>query len=133
MKSLNFERPALMLLALLRGALHQSEVETLCFEHATAKDWLHCYRLAVRQGVPVLAWSAVERLPGGCQPPLEVKLSWALLEDKQQQLYVRYCRATHELGRMYAQHGIAMVVMKGIGLSRLYPVPAHREGGDVDI
>lgn len=133
MKIPDMERPVEMLLILLRAALHQSEVETPCFKHATAKDWLQCYRLAVRQGVPVLAWSAVERMPAGYQPPLEVKLSWALLEDKQQQQYVRYCRAAHELGKLYAQHGIAMVVLKGIGLSRLYPVPVHREGGDVDI
>lgn len=133
MKMLELERPVEMLLALLRAALHRREVETDCLGHATAEDWIRCYRLAVRQGVPALAWGAIERLPAEYAPPLNVKLSWALLEEKQLEKYRKHCVATEELVRLYAQHGIATVVLKGIGLSRLYPVPAHREGGDVDI
>lgn len=133
MKSFNPERPVKMLLALLRAALHQSEVETSFFQHSTAKEWLQCYRLAVQQGVPALAWGAIERLPKEYCPPLDIKLSWALLEEKQLEKYRKHCRAANELTKLYAQHGIATVVLKGIGLSRLYPTPAHREGGDIDI
>ena len=133
MKMLELERPVEMLLALLRAALHQREVETDCFRHATGGDWLRCYRLAVRQGVPALAYGAIGRLQVEYAPPLDVKLSWALLEEKQLGKYREHCRAVDELTSMYAGHGIATVVLKGIGLSRLYPVPARREGGDVDI
>lgn len=133
MRLLELERPVEMLLALLRAAIHRQEVETECFRHATAEDWIRCYRLAVQQGVPALAWSGVERLSLEYAPPLNVKLSWALLEEKQLEKYRKHCLVAEDLTRMYAQHGIATVVLKGIGLSRLYPIPAHREGGDVDI
>ena len=122
-----------MLLALLRAVLHQREVEIGYFQQVTVDDWVQCYRLAVRQGVSALAWEGIERLPMENMPPLEVKLSWALLEKKQLVTYRKHCQVVNELTQLYAQHGIATVVLKGVGLSRLYPVPAHREGADIDI
>lgn len=122
-----------MLLALLRAALHQQEARDDYFRLATPEDWLQCYRLAVRQGVSALAWEGIERLPMDYAPPLDVKLSWALKEKKQREKYQKHCRALNELTQLYAEHGIATMVLKGVGLSRLYPVPAHREGGDIDI
>lgn len=122
-----------MLLALLRAALHKSNVETVFFHYATENDWVQCFRLAVRQGVSALAWEGIERLPAEYTPPLDVKLSWALVEKKQLKKYQNHCQAVNELTQLYAQHGIATVVLKGVGLSRLYPVPAHRESGDIDL
>lgn len=122
-----------MLLALLRAALHQREVEVSYFKQAIAEDWQQCFREAVRQGVSALAWEGVERLPMEYAPPLDVKLSWALKEKRQCAKYQKHCQVLNELTQMYAQHGIATMVLKGVGLSRLYPVPAHREGGDIDI
>lgn len=133
MKILDLKRSEEMLLALLCAVLHQQEVEVTCFQQATPEDWLQCFRLAVRQGVSALAWEGVERLPMEYVPPLDVKLSWALKEKKQREKYQKHCRALNELTQLYAEHGIATMVLKGVGLSRLYPVPAHREGGDIDI
>lgn len=133
MKILKLECSEEMLLALLRAALHQQETEANYFKQATAEDWVQCYRLAVRQGVAALAWEGVGRLPMEYAPPLDVKLSWALKEKKQREKYLKHCRALRALVQLYAQHGIATMVLKGVGLARLYPVPAHREGGDIDI
>ena len=74
MKVLNLEHPEQMLLALLRAALHQKEVEIVYFQQVTEQDWVKCYRLAVYQGVSALAWGGIERLPAKCSPPLNVKL-----------------------------------------------------------
>ena len=133
MKKIELKHSEEMLLALLRTTLHQREVEVSYFSDATPEDWLQCYRLAVRQGVSALAWEGVERLPMEYAPPLDVKLSWALKEKKQCAKYQKHCLALNELTQLYTQHGIATMVLKGVGLSRLYPVPAHREGGDIDI
>ena len=133
MNVLKLKRSEEMLLALLRSALHQHEVEKHFFQHATAEEWVKCFRLAVRQGVSALAWEGIERLPMEYCPPLDVKLSWVLVEKKQLKKYRDHCQAVNELTQLYAKHGIATVVLKGVGLSRLYPVPAHREGGDIDI
>ena len=130
---MKLERSEEMLFALLRAAIHQRDVETVYFQQATEEDWVRCYRLAVRQGVSALAWEGIERLPLEATPPLDVKVSWALLEKKQLATYRKHCQVVNELTQFFAQHGIATVVLKGVGLSRLYPVPAHREGGDIDI
>ena len=133
MKVLNLEHPEQMLLALLRAALHQKEVEIVYFQQVTEQDWVKCYRLAVYQGVSALAWGGIERLPTKCSPPLNVKLSWALREKELQEEYRKQCIAVSALNQLLSQYGIATIVLKGVGLSRYYPVPAHREGGDIDI
>lgn len=133
MKTWKLEPQEEMLLALLRAALQQHDVEKACFQQATPENWLQCYLLAVRQGVAALAWEGVERLPVEFTPPLDVKLSWALVEKKQVAKYRKHCKAVNELTKLFAQHGIATMVLKGVGLSRLYPTPEHREGGDIDI
>lgn len=122
-----------MLFALLRAALHQHEVEVDCFRKATENDWRKCFSLAVRQGVAAFAWAGIERLPADCAPPLNVKLSWALKENEKKEIYRKHCQAATEITKLLAEHGIAAVVLKGVGLSRLYPVPEHRESGDIDI
>lgn len=132
-KALNLGYPENMLLALLRASLHQQDVETVYFQQATEEDWLKCYRLAVRQGVSSLAWGGIERLPAKHNPPLNVKLSWALQEKKQLEKYRKHCLVANEVTQFFAKHGIATVILKGVGLSRFYPIPAHREGGDIDI
>ena len=111
MKILDLKRSEEMLLALLRAVLHQQEVEVTCFQQATPEDWLQCFRLAVRQGVFALAWEGIERLPMDYAPPLDVKLSWALKEKKQREKYQKHCRALNELTQLYAQHGIATMVL----------------------
>lgn len=132
-KALNLGCPENMLLALLRASLHQRETETVYFQQATEEDWLKCYRLAVHQGVSSLAWGGIERLPKNYNPPLNIKLSWALNENKQLEKYRKHCLAADEITQFFAQHNIATVILKGVGLSRFYPVPAHREDGDIDI
>ena len=133
MQTLKLRNPEKMLFALLRAALHQREVEETYFQQATESDWLECFRLSVRQGVSALAWGAIGRLPAKYSPPLEIKLSWALVEQKQVKKYREHCLTVQGLTGYLARNGIAAMVLKGVGLSRLYPIPAHREGGDIDI
>ncbi len=80
-----------------------------------------------------IAWEGVTRLAHEYMPPKSIKLSWAIAVEKQRLRYERYCRTAAELSSLYAEHGIAMVQLKGVGLSSYYPVPSHREGGDIDI
>jgi hypothetical protein len=80
-----------------------------------------------------LAWDGVMKLPKALQPPLAVKISWASGVEAYEQKYRRYCSAVDEVTRFYATQGIATMQMKGVGFSTLYPVPCHREGGDIDI
>ena len=122
-----------MLLALLCGALHGRQPEREPFGNATEEDWRQCYRLAATQGVRALAWDGIMLLPAELWPPRRVKLTWATDVERYEQRYRHYVTAADELSRFYAQHGIRMMQLKGVGLSHVYPVPSHREGGDIDI
>jgi hypothetical protein len=122
-----------MLFALLRASLHERVPEESYFAEASVKDWWQCYRLAARQGVKALAWDGIVKLPSELMPPKEVKLSWATGVMKYEEVYKRYCQTADELSHLYAEHGISTMLMKGVGISALYPVPSHREGGDIDI
>ena len=122
-----------MLLALLRGALHHRETEVEYFMSVTAGDWQKCYQLAVEHGVMALAWDGVMKLITPCQPPKALKLNWYMAVENYEKKYLHYCRTVDELSHLYASHGIATLQLKGVGYSVNYPVPSHREGGDIDI
>lgn len=125
--------PEKMLLALLKASLNEQDSESAHFEEASFDDWKECALLAKRQGVLALAWDGVCRLPENLQPYPDLKISWALAVEKYEKKYAHYCETVNELSTYYRQHGISMVQLKGVGLSTYYPVPSHREGGDIDI
>ena len=133
MKTMTLNTPTKMLFALLSASLHEKEVDTRPFINASAEEWAACYRLAGAQGVMALAWGGVVKLPTELMPPRQVKLSWASGVMAYEKIYDRYCNTAVELAEYYAEHGIRMMQLKGVGFSVLYPNPMHREGGDIDI
>ena len=133
MKTVSLNTSERMLFALLRASLHQKEAEQVFFQQVSEEDWKQCYSLSARQGVMALAWDGVITLPANLQPPRALKLTWGMAVQDYEAKYARYCRTIQELSAFYAEHGIVTVQMKGVGLSSYYPVPAHREGGDIDI
>ena len=122
-----------MLFALLKASLHNTDVDTSIFQDVSDDDWQRCYRLSVIQGVMALAWDGVVKLPPELMPTKMLKLNWGAKVLKYENIYHKYCSTAIELSNYYSQHGIATMFLKGIGLSTLYPIPAHREGGDIDI
>ena len=122
-----------MLFALLKAALHGKAVADVCWKTCTDEDWQQCYKLAATHGVMALAWDGIALCGDECALPRALRLTWGLAVQDYEEKYERYCRAAAELQDFYAGHGIAMVQLKGVGLSACYPIPAHREGGDIDI
>ena len=122
-----------MLFALLKASMNELPADVSFFREVTEDDWKQCYRLAARQGVMALAWDGIRTLPEECQLPRALKLTWAMAVEDYERKYARYCRTIDELTAFYAKEGIATVQMKGVGLSTYYPIPSHREGGDIDI
>lgn len=133
MNDASLDRAVGALFALLRASLHGGALETGFFSDMTPGDWERCRSLARNQGVSALAWDGISRLPESLLPPRHVKLAWALSVSAYEKKYLHYCRTACELSNLYASHGISMMQFKGIGLSTLYPVPSHRESGDIDI
>ena len=117
------DQPEQMLFALLRSALNSTKpVSEILFTDISPALWQACYRLACTQGVMALL-----------QPPKALKLNWAMAVENYEKRYLRYCHTIAELSAFYKTHGITTVQLKGVGLSTYYPIPSHREGGDIDI
>lgn len=122
-----------MLFALLKASLHSRETETAPFLDCSEEDWSLCHSLAVGQGVMALAWDGVMSLPAKLRPPLPLRLRWAVAVERYEKRYLYYCKTVVALSHFYDSHGISLMQLKGVGLSSLYPIPAHREGGDIDV
>lgn len=133
MKTIVLSKCEQMLFALLRASLNERDIEVSYFQDISDEDWNKCYRLSIRQGVMALAWDSVMKLPSDLLPPLSLKLTWASRVEAYEKTYERYCKTAAELSDYYARHGISMMQMKGVGFSVHYPIPSHREGGDIDI
>ena len=102
-------------------------------EAVSPESWEHIYRTAVNQRVCAITWDGVQRLPANRQPPRELRLQWALAADELEKRYLRQRQTASALAARFAENGLRMLVLKGVGLSEDYPIPAHRECGDIDI
>lgn len=125
--------PENLLIQLLRRALWGSPEDSRRLAACDAAAWERLYGLAAQQGVLALLWEVLERLPAEQQPPKALRLRWAFETVRVERRWRRQYRAVARLAAFYARHGIPMMLLKGCGLSRCYPVPEHRPCGDVDI
>jgi hypothetical protein len=121
---------------LLRAAIGLSRREELA---PASWSWSELYRTAAAQGVLAVVWDGVEhliaeeRIPLLQQPPRELRLQWALSIDNIVRRYERQKRLIAQLASFYHAYDIKMMVLKGYGMSLYYPVPSHRECGDIDM
>jgi len=63
----------------------------------------------------------------------ELLIRWELSVQKLEARNKRQRAVIKELVALYRENGIEMLLLKGIGLSELYPKSNHRECGDIDI
>lgn len=127
-------RPLDMFLALLRLSLGKGTDGAYAeFAGADEGDWEEVFRLSARQGTLLLIYGGVQRLPPQMQPPRKLKLRWCANVVRGCDRYDAYRIAVGGLSRFFSENGFDMLILKGLTLARLYPVPWHREGGDVDI
>lgn len=122
-----------LMFRLLKMALHEQGYSVTEWPSYSDEDWKECYKLAAKHGVMAVAFDGIQQLPAELQPSRPIRLSWAVAVKEYEERYERYCRTVDELSSFYAGHGITMVQLKGVGLSSYYPIPSHREGGDIDI
>jgi hypothetical protein len=65
-------------------------------------------------------------------PDRGLKLQWALNAEHIEQRYLKQHKLASELADIYTNKGIKTLVLKGLAISRYYPIPQHRECGDLD-
>lgn len=117
---------------LLRSGLHPT-TPYLPAEPIGEQTWQVLYRLAVRQGTTAIVLDGIEALPAAQRPSREVRIGWAVQAEAIEKRYRKQREAARRAAALLAENDIRMLVLKGIGLSDNYPVPEHRECGDIDL
>ncbi len=101
--------------------------------------WREIYALCVRQGVVAIVYDGMMRLlnegvlTAEAAPSRALRLQWALNVERIEQRYAVQRSVIARLAAFYGSHGMRMLLLKGYGLSLLYPRPEHRPCGDIDI
>lgn len=96
-------------------------------------DWGQVLTLATEQVVMGIVLDGMERLKGEAMPDKGMKLKWIGLsmqiERQNQKVNNTLCKLWGRLQEM----GLSPVLMKGQAFAANYPVPLHRQSGDIDI
>lgn len=116
-----------ILLELLRRALYGGEIPRSS-HGMTVEEWREIYRQASYQGLLGVLWDGVKELP----MDKGIKFNWALNVEKIEKKYEHQRVVLEELAELFTRNGMDMMVIKGYGISLLYPVPEHRPCGDID-
>ena len=121
------------LFSLLRYAIWQDrDGEQIDFD-LTTLEWQRLIENAANMGVLAIAFDALpkgEALPG---LPKELLIRWGLSVQRFEDRNRRQREALRELIATFREHQIEVLLLKGLGLAENYPLPAHRECGDLDI
>ena len=96
------------------------------------ENWGEIYKAAAKQGVFAIVYDYVKSLPAAEQPPKGLKLQWALNAERIEKRYHRQSALAEELAEIYVSENITTLVLKGLAISKYYPIAEHRECGDLD-
>ena len=96
-------------------------------------DWISLFREAQKQAIVALLSEGLERIPEEQRPTKALLLQWIGLTQMTEATYSLQCKRAKELTLLFAERGYHSSVLKGVGFSQLYPVPEHRQGGDIDL
>lgn len=99
----------------------------------TLEEWTYMLQEAQRQTVVGVFADGLERLPAEQRPPQGPLLQWIGLAQMNESVCRLHCERAKELASRFEAAGYRSCVLKGIGTAQLYPVPARRQCGDIDL
>jgi len=103
--------------------------------------WHQIFDLSHEQGVQAIALDGMQKWEDACPDgfcALSIKemrrfrFEWIANAVKVETLYGEQQKVIGRLAALFSMSGLDMMVLKGYGLSLDYPVPSHRNPGDVD-
>ncbi|HEY5511746.1 MAG TPA: nucleotidyltransferase family protein [Prolixibacteraceae bacterium] len=126
-----------ILFNLVKISLWPGQDEEVLLSGITQINWEKIISFASRQGVLGVS---LDGYSGGKKftdqlPALkkDQQIRWELSLKSQEARNKRQREAIKELVALFKENGMEMLLLKGIGLSENYPIPSHRECGDIDI
>lgn len=96
------------------------------------EQWRSLYDLARRQAVHTVLFDAVKGLPRSAALPASLAAAWLIETRNGEKNYGRISAIVAKQRDTWAKRGIDAVLLKGLETAALYPVPSHRQMGDID-
>lgn len=104
-------------------------------EPMSAWKWRRVYQLSLMHGVAALVWDGIASHGGDffMRLPEELSAEWRKTAKEIEGGNARLNEAVASLFDTFNREQLRPMLLKGQGLAALYPNPAHRTGGDIDI
>ena len=118
------------MLSLLQSSLNGTPPD---MPPTTEEEWTKLFWLARKHGVVTMLNDVAEKLPPEQQPQGDIALSWTLSAERTHYHYNHQAEVLEKLRAKSAAEGMTLGLIKGMSLSRYYPVPCSRACGDIDI
>ena len=99
----------------------------------TPDGWKRLYQTVCRQAMVGTLNEGVHRLPAHQMPPEDLLKEWDASTEKVARIYHRHEEHVKELETLLGRLNLHGCILKGTGLSDLYPVPERRMCGDIDL
>ncbi len=96
-------------------------------------DWQQIYNLADKNGVSAIAAEVVKKLPEDCRPKGNILALFNQSFDAAMNNYNRKMKSLSAFLSALSLENIPHLLVKGAVLRNLYPEPALRTGGDIDV
>lgn len=122
-----------MCLKLLRAALTGVAPDEELFASLTDEQWRKIYFASVAHGVATLVRDGWLMLDEEHFPPSQVRVTWAFDAQKTERKYAEKWKAFMSLHSFLKSNGIDYILLKGFTTAAFYPIPHHRDCGDIDI
>lgn len=121
------------LFSLLKSALWSQPLVHDSFARYMEQDWEYLFHMIQRQGLAAVVLDALEQLPVELRPEKTLLREWRVKCISSEVRWQKQLMTAAKTAEVLKQHGIRTLLLKGLGISLLYPVPKHRECGDIDI
>lgn len=126
-----FERA---LFELLRLGIHKEATSEFDFSRLNEKQWNNINYLSKKYGIYALVFDGICSLPEeSFNLPPNLASDWATLSAGVERRTLNHWNVLDRLVRLFDSNGIKVMLLKGMGLTLLYPKANHRDGGDFDI
>ena len=93
----------------------------------THRDWLLLFDMAKQQALLGVLYDGILRLPEDQRPPESILTNWQHLAGKIEEIHARHETHVKELETLLQKLGLHGCLLKGTGLSHLYPVPGTHD------
>ena len=97
-----------------------------------AVDWNKMFNLAEKQTVMGVVYDAISKLPENSVPDRQTRLKWHMQASRIEMRNDRINTALGKFTKRLQEGGLNPILLKGQSMADLYPVPNHRQSGDID-